>query len=100
MRRIAKEYCLVSTALFTVALIFATFVPARAASKKQTVIVKVNDASQVNQISKKYNWKVQLKVQVGAGAMFVIEDVSVGQAKQLLKNEPSVVFVEQNSVIP
>src|SRR5215469_15268451 len=100
MRRIAKVCRLVTPVLFFLFSIFVSFAPAQAQPKKSAVIVRVSDASQVDRLSRKFNWTVQLKVPVGNGALFVINDVSVGQAKQLLKNEPTVVFVEEDKVIP
>ena len=100
MRRIAKGSCLVTPVSFFLLSIFVSFVPAQAQPKKAGVIVRGSDASQVDRLSQKFNWRVQLKVSVGNGALFVINDVSEGQAKQLLKNEPTVVFVEEDKVIP
>ena len=100
MRRSANVSRLVIPVSFFLFSVFVSFVPAQAQPKKPAVIVRVSDASQVDRLSQKFNWRVQLKVSVGNGALFVINDVSEGQAKQLLKNEPTVVFVEEDKVIP
>jgi len=87
------------SALFTVFAVFFSLHVVEAAPRKPSVIVKVGDVSHVDRLTKKFNWRVKQTVNTGRSAIFVIEDVSEGQLKQLLKNEAGVLFVEENKVI-
>src|SRR5579864_3124167 len=100
MRRIAKQRRFLSIFALTIAAALLSLVPAYAAAHKESVIVKVNDASLINQIARKFNWRVQKTIIRGTSAIFLLEDVSEGQVKQLLKNEPGIVWVEQNKFVP
>jgi hypothetical protein len=87
------------SALFSVFAVFFSLHVVEAAPRKPSVIVKVSDVSHVDRLTKKFNWRVKQTVTTGRSAIFVIEDVSEGQLKQLLKTEAGVLFVEENKVI-
>src|SRR5207247_6364079 len=100
MRRIARQPRFLSTFVFTIAAALLSLVPAYAAAKKESVMVKVDDASRVDQLARKFNWRVKKTITSGTSAIFLLEDVSEGQLKQLLKDEPGIAWVEQNHVLP
>jgi Subtilase family len=99
MRRIAARRSF-TVFLFTLTAALISYVPAQAQSGPLGVIVRVNDASRVNQLAGKYGLNVQFTIPVGTGAAFLIKGVSAVQAHQILQNEPSVVFVEQDNTVP
>jgi hypothetical protein len=99
MRRIAKVSSCLTAFFLAIVSLLVSFVPAQAAPRKPSVIVKVSDGSQANLLTKKYNWRIQRSFSVGTGTVLVIEDVSEGQMKQLVKNEASVLLVEDNHLI-
>src|SRR6185295_18056436 len=84
---------------FVVTAALLSLVPVYSAPKKESVIVKVNDAAIVERLTRKFNWRVQKTISLGAGSVLVIEDVSEGQLKQLLANEAGIVFIEVNRAI-
>ena len=101
MRRIAERNVYLASAVLTITSLLISVIPAHAAaSKKASVIVKVNDLSHVDRLSRKFNWRVLKTVRTGTSAIFVIEDVSEGQLKQLLKNEDGFVFAAENKALP
>jgi hypothetical protein len=100
MRRIANQRRFLPTFVLTIAAALLSLVPAYAAAKKESVIVKVDGVARVDQLARKFNWRVKKTVTSGTSAIFILEDVSEGQLKQLLKNEPGVLWVEQNKFVP
>jgi subtilisin family serine protease len=100
VRRIAiRNHCLNST-LITICAVLFSLIPAYGAPKKASVIVKVNTVSRVSELAKKYGLKIKKSVNRGIGAAFVVEDLSQGQLKQLLKDEPDFAWVEDNKLVP
>ena len=100
MRRIAKAHRFLASIALTLAAALISLAPADAASKKETVIVKVNNAALGQQLARRFNWRVQKTVGSGNSAILLIEDVSEGQLKQLLKDEAAIEYVERNRVVP
>jgi hypothetical protein len=100
MRRNAKSVFRLRTTLFTIFATFLSLASVEAAPKKPSVIVKVSDVSHVDRLTRKYNWRVVKTIPRGTAAVFVIDDVSEGQIKQLLKNEAGVLLIEDNKALP
>src|SRR5438034_816887 len=111
MRRIAVKHRYLAPIVFTIVLALSSLVPAYAAengqkngqnnndsrnAKKNSVMVRVQNVSQVEQLLRKYGLKLNKTVGRGTAATFLVEGLSEGQVKQLLKDEPGFVFAETN----
>jgi subtilisin family serine protease len=100
MRRIAKPRRFLPVIAFTITALISSLTPAQAAEKTASVIIKVTDVSHVDRLARKYGLNIKKTVIRGAHAAFVVEGLSEGQLKRLLKDEPGFAFAEENKVIP
>jgi len=100
MRRIANQRRFLPKIVLTIAAALLLLVPAFAAEKKVSVIIKVDDVSHVERLVKKYHLNLKKTVKRGTAAIFVVEGLSEGQAKQLLKAEQGFVAAEANKLVP
>jgi subtilisin family serine protease len=99
MRRIATQIHRLLSSFITVPVILLFVVPAFATPNKDSVIVKVNNLSRVNELVAKYGLKVKKSVNRGTAAAFVVENISEEQLKQLLQSEQGVAWAEENKLV-
>jgi len=101
MRRIATlhRHLVTTTLLIIAALVLSA--PAFAKSKAQhRLLIKVSNNSRVNQLAGRYGLNVKKTVSRGTSGMFVVEDIPLGQMKQLLKNEADIEWVIEDKIFP
>src|SRR5437762_2968001 len=101
MRRIAKLYP--RFAAITILVIAALVVSAPAFAKspaKDRVLIKVNNTGRIPELANKFHLKVKKSVVSGTSGLLVVEDIPLGQLKQLLKDEADIDFVVEDAALP
>jgi subtilisin family serine protease len=99
MRRIAKLHA--RFAAITIIAVLVLSVPASAKSPaKDRVLIKVNSAGRIGELANKFHFNVKKSVVTGNSGLFVVEDIPLGQLKQLLKDEADIDFVVEDAAVP
>ena len=100
MRRIASNRRQTVFPLIVLFVLIACFPYSSFAADKRGVIIRVRDSAQLQALAGRYGLNLKKTVSRDNGGLLVVDEEDSAALKALLKNEPSVGYVEDNVLIP